>query len=98
MLCVIMIMVDILSPMVKIGRAPMVFYSRPKRDNNCVNLYRHCCQAVTRMDFWIFLRLDEVVRVYYEGLFWESEFWVGSLLHRYHDAFDDDVLEEDKHS
>ena len=44
MLCVIKIMVDILSPMVKIGRAPMVFYSGPKRDNICMILYGYCCQ------------------------------------------------------
>lgn len=51
MLCVIRIKVDISSPMVKIGRTPMVFYSGPKRDNNCVNLYRFYYQSVTDLDF-----------------------------------------------
>ena len=76
-LCVIKIKVDILSPMVKIGRSPMVFYSGPKRDNNCVILYRYYYQAVTDLDFLVFLRLVEVVRVHYEGMIFQRRICVG---------------------
>lgn len=51
----------------------MVFYSRTKRDNICMISYAKCYQAVTKMEFSFFLHGAEVVRVYYEGTFLESE-------------------------
>lgn len=48
-------------------------------------LYRYCFQAVTRMGFTVFRVQGKVVRVDYEGLFWESEFWVFHELHELHE-------------
>jgi len=44
-----------------------VLHFRKERDNNCTILYGYYYQQVTDLDFKIYRRGSEVVRVYYRG-------------------------------
>jgi hypothetical protein len=58
-----------------------VLHFGKKRGNICLILYRYYYQGVTRPGKSDFLRLGKVVRVYSEGMFLESEFWILPWMH-----------------